>query len=316
MKGWRSSRRRSRARRAGGGVKHLITIADLTSDEAAGLVELAGKLKAKHAAGELERRCTGKVACLFFEKASLRTRLSFESAAAHVGASSIFIGPGSGRLGERETIADMARTSARYCDCLVLRTFSHEAIVEMAEHSSVPVINALSDKAHPCQALADMLTIKEKLGRLEGVKLAYVGDANNVAVSLAHAASRLGVHITVASPEGYGFDAEFVKEAGGSLRQTADAAEAVRDADVIYTDVWASMGQEAEREKRLRDFQGYQIDSKLVSAAPGGAIVMHCLPAHRGEEISDEVVESERSVVFDQAENRLHLARALFWELM
>jgi len=297
-------------------VKHLISIADLTSAEAAGLVDLAGELKARHAAGELEKRHDGKVVCLFFEKASLRTRLSFEAAATHLGASSIFVGPDAGRLGARETIADVARTSSRYCDALVLRTHSHEAIVEMAEHASVPVINALSDRAHPCQALADMLTIKEKLGRLDGVKLAYIGDANNVALSLAHAAARLGLHLTVAAPEGYRFDDSFVKAAGDSLVQLSDAAEAVKDADVIYTDVWTSMGQEDERDKRLREFQGFQVDSKLVATAPDRVIVMHCLPAHRGEEISDEVIESERSVVFDQAENRLHLARALFWELL
>jgi len=297
-------------------VKHLITIADLTSAEAAGLVDLAGELKTRHAAGELEKRHDGKVVCLFFEKASLRTRLSFEAAATHLGASSIFVGPDAGRLGARETIADVARTSSRYCDALVLRTHSHEAIVEMAEHASVPVINALSDRAHPCQALADMLTIKEKLGRLDGVKLAYIGDANNVALSLAHAAARLGLQLTVASPEGYRFGESFVKAAGDSLVQLGDAAEAVRDADVIYTDVWTSMGQEDERDKRLREFQGFQVDSKLVATAPDRVLVMHCLPAHRGEEISDEVIESDHSVVFDQAENRLHVARALFWELL
>ncbi len=297
-------------------MKHVITIADMTADEVLGALQLAADLKAKHSGGKLEPRLSGKTVCLFFEKPSLRTRLSFEAAAVQLGAGCIFIGPDAGRLGARESIPDMARTSARYCDAMVLRTFSHEAIVEMGSHSRVPVINALSDYAHPCQALADMLTLREHVGALDGVKLAYIGDANNVARSLAFAARKLGVTLAVASPEGYGFDDDFIADMDGTLVQTTDPAAVVKDAQAVYTDVWASMGQEDEREKRLKDFAGFQVDTKMLDAAAPGAILMHCLPAHRGEEVSDEAIESDRSVVFDQAENRMHLQRALLWELM
>jgi len=239
---------------------------------------------------------------------------------ADLGGHAIYLKPEDiGIIGQREPAKDMARVLSRYVDGLMARTFAHETIVELARYASVPVVNALSDWSHPCQAMADMLTIQEHGGRLEGLKLAYIGDGNNVARSLALACGKLGLAFVIASPPGYELDEASLTAANndaGSARQMTDPAEAVVEADIIYTDTWVSMGQEEEKQQRIRDFQGYQVNAELLAKAPARAKVMHCLPAYRGMEITDDVAESDRSIIFDQAENRLHFQRALLKELM
>lgn len=265
---------------------------------------------------------SGKRIALLFEKPSLRTKVSFTAAIQELGGRNISLSREEVGLGEREAIADVARVLARYVDGIVLRTFSQRAVQELARHADVPVVNALTDEEHPCQALADLLTIAEHKGAVEGMRIAYVGDGNNVALSLAQGATKLGAQVVVASPKGYEFSAaaaaaiaRAAKE-GGALRLVASPREAVRGADVVYTDVWTSMGQEAESRKRARAFRGYRIDAKLMALAKRDAIFMHDLPAHRGEEVTDEVIDGPQSVVFDQAENRLHAQRALLHLLL
>lgn len=281
------------------------------------LLDLAASHKADEGSYRYARVLQGKVVGLFFEKPSLRTRISFEVAVYQLGGQCLYMGPESGALGGREAVRDQARVVSRYLDALVLRTLRHETILEFAKYCNKPVINGLSDQFHPCQALGDMLTIREKHGRLTGLKLAYIGDANNVCRSLAHACVKCGVQMVVASPQGYELSDSFLKSLSPSdlVTQRCDPVDAVKDADVIYTDVWTSMGQEGEAEKRKQAFQGYQVNAELIEKAPK-AIIMHCLPAHRGEEITDQVVDAPRSVVYDQAENRLHVQRALFCRLM
>jgi ornithine carbamoyltransferase len=258
---------------------------------------------------------------MLFEKPSLRTRISFEVAMTHLGGYAIYVKPEDiGGLGKRELIKDIARVLSRYVDGIMARTFEHSTITELAEFATVPVINALTDRLHPCQAMADVLTIQEHCGELEGIKIAFIGDGNNVARSLAFACAKLGMKMVIASPAGYELDAESVKMAnqisGKSVSQTNDPADAVADANIIYTDTWVSMGQEDEKKKRCADFAGFEVNAKLLKAAPANAKIMHCLPAYRGFEISDEVVESPNSIIFDQAENRLHFQRALLKKLM
>jgi len=289
--------------------KDLISLDTMSASEILAIVDLAARQKADPNIYRFARMFSGRIVGLFFEKSSLRTRLSFEAASYQLGGQCIYMGPECGRIGERESIKDLAKVSSRYMDILVLRTYKHETIVEMARHASKPVINGLSDTQHPCQALGDVLTIREKMGRIEGVKVAFIGDCNNVCRSLAHAIPKLGGKLTVASPPGYGFSAAFVKSSGISLLN--DPVEAVKDADVVYTDVWTSMGQENEAAKRRATFQPYTISPELLSHAPGKCWVMHCLPAHRGDEITDAVIDGPQSVVYDQAENRLHVQRAL-----
>jgi ornithine carbamoyltransferase len=238
-----------------------------------------------------------------------------------LGGSSIFIRPEDvGGIGKREPIKDMARVLSRYVDGIMARTFEHNTVVELAKFATVPVINALTDLSHPCQAMADVLTIKEHLGRLEGVKIAYVGDGNNVARSLAFAAAKLGMKMVVASPKGYELDWGTIEKTNSikadSVSITNDPVKAVAGADVVYTDTWVSMGQENEKQKRIRDFKGFQVNTELLKSAPANAKIMHCLPAYRGCEITDEVVESPNSIIFDQSENRLHFQRALVKKLM
>jgi ornithine carbamoyltransferase len=296
------------------GKKHdFITFDGMTGPDILAILDLASQQKASPEIFRHAPIMKNLVAGLFFEKASLRTRLSFETAVYQLGGQCIYMGPECGRIGEREAIKDLAKVSARYMDVLILRTYKHETIVEMARHSNKPVINGLSDGHHPCQALGDLLTIREKLGRLAGVKVAFVGDCNNVCRSLAQALSRVGGALNVASPRGYGFTDAFAKSTG--LTMFTDPLEAVRDADVVYTDVWASMGQENEAAKRRAIFQPYQVNPELLGHAPK-AIVMHCLPAHRGDEITDAAVDGPQSVVYDQAENRLHAQRALVCSLL
>lgn len=294
--------------------KDLLSIADLTPQELHLVLETAAAMKREGWGPTL----TGKSLALLFEKPSLRTRVSFEVAMRQLGGYSLYLSPAEVGLGQREPVADVARVLGRYVDAIAARTFAHATVEDLAQWSDVPVINALSDHEHPCQALADLLTIQEERGDLRGLRLAFVGDGNNVARSLALAAAMTGIHFVIASPPGYGLPPSLLQQAealasqgNGHVICLEDPQEAVRGAQVVYTDVWASMGQEAEQEERRRAFRGYQVNTHLLSLAAPDAIVMHDLPAHRGEEITHEVIEGAQSVVFRQAENRLHAQRAL-----
>ncbi|MGH9776927.1 MAG: ornithine carbamoyltransferase [Candidatus Acidiferrales bacterium] len=294
----------------------LLSIADLTPADVGGIFDLAALVKARPA--EFARSLSGKQLVLIFEKPSLRTRVTFEVGITSLGGRSLFIDQTASRLGARESIADIARNLERWVDGIVLRTFAHETVTEMAAHASIPVINGLSEREHPCQALADYFTLQERLGDLKPLKLAFVGDGNNVAHSLLLTAARLGSRIAVATPPGYEPDAEIVQEAstlaaqtGGKVELTYDAEEAVAGADAVYTDVWASMGQEGEAGERRGIFAPYQVNEELMARAAPHAVFLHCLPAHRGEEVTNAVMDSSRSAVFDQAENRLHVQKAI-----
>jgi ornithine carbamoyltransferase len=298
--------------------KHLISLADLAPVEIQEILDVAAGLKAEVKAGHQRPLLAGKVLALLFQKPSLRTRVSFDVGMGQLGGRAIYLSPDEVGLGARESVPDVARVLSRFVDIVVARTFAHHDVVDLATYGSVPVVNGLSDFSHPCQALADFLTIREKLGRLAGVNLAYVGDGNNVANSLLFGGSKLGVNLAIASPAGYepmpevvGQAREAARASGSQVVITHEPAEAVRGADVVYTDVWTSMGQEAEAEQRRRAFHGYQVDGRLLSMASPDAIVLHDLPAHRGEEITDEVMDGPQSAVFDQAENRLHAQKAV-----
>jgi ornithine carbamoyltransferase len=297
-------------------MRHFLDLLDLTADEINSLLDEAGRLKAAALAGDRPPLLAGRVLGMLFEKPSLRTRASFQTAMAQLGGSAIFLPGNETGLGSRESVPDFARTLSEYVDAMVLRTFRHQTIETYAAHSSVPVINGLSDYAHPCQALGDLLTMREVFHDLRGRTLVFVGDGNNVARSLALACGKLGARFILASPEGYGFDESFLQTyrrqvPKGELLQNGEPAHAVAKADVIYTDVWASMGQEAEREERLRRFASYQVNAALMKLAPPHARVMHCLPAHRDEEVTSDVLDGERSIVFQQAGNRMHAQKAL-----
>jgi len=298
-----------------------LSINDCSTKELNELLDLSASLKKLYKSGKRDLCLAGKVLAMLFEKPSLRTRISFHVAMTDLGGSAIYVKPEDiGGIGKREPIKDMARVLSRYVDGIMARTFEHRVVVELAEFATVPVINALTDWSHPCQAMADVLTIKEHLGRLKGVKVVYVGDGNNVARSLAFAAAKLGLKLVVASPKGYELDKETIKIANRisacSVEQVNDPKRAVGGADIIYTDTWVSMGQESEKKKRIKDFKGFHVDAKLVKLAGSGVKVMHCLPAYRGLEITDEVVESKNSIIFDQSENRLHFQRALLKKLL
>jgi len=301
-------------------MKDFICINDCSIDELNELLELGAGLKQQDKAGTLKRTLDGKAVAIVFEKASLRTRVSFEVAIANLGGLAVYLKPEDiGILGEREPIKDIARVLSRYVNGIIARTFAHDSLIELAKFSTVPVINALSDFTHPCEAMSDMLTIKEHLGRLEGARLAFIGDGNNVARSLAFASAKFAMKMTIASPEGYELDDKSIKTANStseqSVTQVRQPREAVKGADVIYTDTWISMGQEAEQQKRIEAFKSYQVNSELLKLAPD-AKIMHCLPAHRGYEITDEIAESTNSVIFDQSENRLHFQKALLQKLL
>ena len=294
--------------------RDLLSIGDLSADEVLAVVDTALRLKN----GESAPILRGKTLALVFEKPSLRTRVSFEVAMRQLGGHCLYLSPPEVGLGEREPAADVARVLSRYVDAIAARTFNHESVEELARYADVPVINALSDGEHPCQALADLLTIREKKGRWRGVSLAFIGDGNNVARSLMLGAAMLGMDFRVASPRDYCLAPDLVAgagavaaAAGGSVASLESPSDAVRGADVVYTDVWASMGQEHEAAQRLEAFAGYQVDIALMTEAAPDAIFMHDLPAHRGEEVTDEVIEGPQSVVFDQAENRLHAQKAV-----
>lgn len=293
--------------------RDFLTLWDLSSDEIGYIIKRASELKA----GADASKCPliGRSIGLIFEKASTRTRVSFETGIYQLGGQAIYLSSREIQLGRGETIEDTARTLSRYLDAIVIRTFEHERIEQFARSATVPVINALTDLHHPCQALGDLLTIQEKKGKLKGVHLAYVGDGNNVANSLIEAASRMQLDLTLACPEGYEPDAEVLErardEAQSEVLILRDPREAAGRADAVYTDVWVSMGQEGESDARKKKFKNYQVNDALLGCAKKDAIVMHCLPAHRGEEITDEVIDGPLSVVFDQAENRLHAQKAL-----
>ena len=294
--------------------RHLISVADLSPRDVERVVDVA--LQTKN--GQTVSILGGKTLALLFEKPSLRTRVSFDVAMQQLGGHALYLSPAEVGLGEREPVADVARVLSRYVDAIAARTFKHETVEELARWADVPVINALSDGEHPCQALADLLTIYEKKDRWRGLVLAFVGDGNNVARSLMLGSAMVGMEFRIASPQGYCVSRALVDKAE-SLAAASGAAvvcvespqEAVRGADVVYTDVWASMGQEKEQVERRRAFSGYQVNAELLALASPDAIVMHDLPAHRGEEIADEVIEGPQSVVFDQAENRLHAQKAV-----
>jgi len=294
-------------------MRDLLTLDTVSAAEIVTILDLATKQKADPSTYRNNQILQGKTVGLFFEKASLRTRLSFETAVCQLGGNCIYMGPDCGRIGEREAIVDLAKVSSRYLAAFVLRTFKDETVVEMARHATKPVINGLSDKQHPCQALGDLLTIREKRGRLNGLKVAFIGDSNNVCRSLAHALPKVGAQLVVSSPHGYTFTPAFVKSTGISL--VSDPVEAIKDADVVYTDTWTSMGQENEAHKRRATFQAYQVNAQMMAHAPKG-VFMHCLPAHRGDEVDDTVMDGPQSVVIDQAENRLHVQRALLTLLL
>jgi ornithine carbamoyltransferase len=297
-------------------MRHFLNIHSQDRDTLLHLLREAARLKAALARGDVISTLRQKIVALAFEKPSLRTRVSFEAGVAQLGGASLFL-PGSEiGLGVRETLADFARNMSLYVNALVLRVFSQATVEGVAHTATIPVINGLSDQSHPCQALADLLTIQEWFGEVAGKTVAFVGDGNNVARSLAIACGKLGGRVILARPDGYGFDADFAakyrQHVGGKLpEETADAIAAVAHADVVYTDVWTSMGQETEREKRLKQFAPYQVNAALLGRAPKHVKVLHCLPAHRGEEITDDVIESPASLVFQQAGNRLHAQKAV-----
>jgi ornithine carbamoyltransferase len=302
-------------------MKDFLCIKDCSTEQLVELLEESRKLKSLYASGGNDLCLSGKSLAMLFEKPSLRTRMSFQVAMTDLGGSAIYVKPEDiGGIGKREPVKDMARVLSRYVDGIMARTFEHNTVTELAEFATVPVINALTDWSHPCQAMADALTIQEHVGRLEGAKIAYVGDGNNVARSLAFAGAKLGMKMVVAAPAGYELDAEAIRTANqisaDSVVQTNKPAEAVADAHVIYTDTWVSMGQEDEKQKRRADFAGFQVNAELVKLAPADVKIMHCLPAYRDYEITDEVAESNNSIIFDQSENRLHFQRALLKKLM
>jgi len=296
-------------------MRHLLTLADLTAAEIERIFSITEDLKSKYEGGLREPLLPGRIMALLFEKPSLRTRVSFEACMAHLGGSAMFLGSEAG-FGRRESLADFARVLGQYADVVVVRAGRHQTVVDMAEHCTCSVINGLTDFSHPCQAMADLFTIRELVGKLKGHTLAWIGDANNVARSLAVGCGRLGMRLAMATPEKYQFDEKslaWIKRQAPSLDLlvTTDPTQAVRDAVAIYTDVWASMGQESQREERRREFAAYQVDAKLMAHAQRGAFFMHCLPAHRGEEVADEVIDGPQSVVIQQAANRMHVQKGI-----
>ncbi|UCG59371.1 MAG: ornithine carbamoyltransferase [Phycisphaerales bacterium] len=302
-------------------MKDFLCIHDCSAEQLRDLLDESSSLKKLYKSGQRDLCLAGKTLAMLFEKPSLRTRISFQVAMTDLGGSPIYVKPEDiGGIGKREPIKDMARVLSRYVDGIMARTFEHSSVTELAQFATVPVINALTDWSHPCQAMADVLTIAEHVGRIEGAKIAFVGDGNNVARSLAFASAKLGMKMVVASPPGYELDTESIEMANGvtpdSVRRTGDPKAAVSDANIVYTDTWVSMGQEDEKQKRRADFAGFEVNAELVAAAPADVKIMHCLPAYRGFEISDEVAESENSIMFDQAENRLHFQRALLKKLL
>ncbi len=300
--------------------KDFISIADYTREELEAIFELTKELKEKTKRGEKHHLCLGKTMAMIFAKPSARTRVSFETGMYQLGGYALYLSPNDIGIGKREAVKDIARVLSRYNDIIMARLFDHAHMLELAEYASVPVINGLTDYNHPCQIMADIYTILEKRGHLEDLKITYIGDGNNVANSWVNLASKLPMHLVICSPSGFEPDAETLTRAHDAGISTIeiihDPEVAVKDADVIYTDVWASMGQEAEAEERRKIFMPYQVNAKLMSLARKDALVMHCLPAHRGEEITDEVLDGPQSIVFDEAENRMHVQKAIIVKLL
>lgn len=303
--------------------RDFLGLIDYKPEEIRYLLDLAIELKRKQRAGEVYQPLKGKTLGMIFEKSSTRTRVSFEVGMYQLGGHALFLSRNDIQMGRGETIRDTAMTMSRYLDGIIIRTFGHRNVVELARGATIPVINALSDQSHPCQALADYQTVLEMKGKLEGLKIAYVGDGNNMAHSLMMGASKLGMHFASASPEGYEPDKEIVKiskevagETGSRIDILRDPREAVENADIIYTDVWASMGFEEEQKEREKAFAKYQVNEELVKSAKADYLFMHCLPAHRGEEVSEGIIDGKHSVVFDEAENRLHAQKAIMAAIM
>jgi ornithine carbamoyltransferase len=303
--------------------RDFLTLDDVTRPEIESLLQSAAQLKDYLKRGVPHRFLEGRTLGMIFKKPSSRTRVSFEIGMFQLGGLALFLNDHDLGLGVRESVADIGRLFSRYLDGIVIRTFTHSEVEELAQYATVPVINGLTDQHHPCQILADLLTIREKFGRCAGVKVAWVGDGNNVANSWLQGAAKMGMHLSLACPKGYWPAADMIgktqEEAaanGGSIEMLEDPVQAVKEADVIYTDVWVSMGQEAERRWRLEVFQAYQVNQALLDAAKPTTLVMHCLPAHRGEEITADVIDGPRSIVFDHAENRLHTQKAILHFLL
>jgi len=299
-------------------MRHFLHLTDYTPQELQYLLDLAVRLKRDWRRGGNRPLLKGQVLGMVFQKPSLRTRVSFDMAMRHLGGDALYLSPNEIGLGGRESVADVARVLSGYVQAIMARTFSHQHILDLAQYASVPVVNGLSDYNHPCQALADALTIQEHKGPLKGLNITFVGDGNNVAVSLLHLCAKLGANFTLAAPDGYDMDPQAVDlgrqiavDSGSALLFVRDPHEAVTGADVVYTDTWTSMGQESETERRRLVFPPYQVNDQLLSGAAPGALVMHCLPAHRNEEITDAVMDGPQSVVFPQAENRLHAQKAV-----
>jgi ornithine carbamoyltransferase len=302
-------------------MKHFLTLLDLDADQLRSLLQDAAQMKSAHLRGDRPPLLAGRVLGMIFEKPSLRTRVSFEAAMTHLGGSSIFLSSPDGAMGVREPVADFARTMSQFVDVVAIRTFQHKILEEFARYANCPVINALSDSAHPCQVIADLLTVQEVCGEINGKTLVFVGDGNNVARDLALGCGLLGARFILASPEGYRFEKTFVETfnshcRAGELVINGDPAHAVDKADIIYTDVWTSMGQESEREERLQRFKGFQVNGELMAKAPRHTRFMHCLPAHRGEEVTPDVIDGDQSVAFQQAGNRMHAQKALLKKLL
>lgn len=298
--------------------KSLISINDLSVEEIYQIFELSKNLKEKKLTGEPHKVLEGKTLGMIFAKPSTRTRISFETGIYHLGGIGMYFGPNDLQLGKSENVSDTAQVLSRYLDGIMIRTFSHQDVMDLAKYGSIPVINGLTDLLHPCQVLTDLFTILEKRRTLQGLKLAYLGDGNNMAHSLLHGCSKVGMDIAIASPSGYTPQKEIVDNAnanakymGSKVEILEDPNEVVKDADIVYTDVWASMGQESEAQERRTHFEKYQVNPELVKGAKDDYLFMHCLPAHRGDEVVNEVADSKNSVIFDEAENRLHVQKAI-----
>ena len=298
--------------------KDLLSIHDLSLEEVNEIFEVSKTLKQKQMMGEPHKVLEGKTLGMIFTKPSTRTRVSFETGIYQLGGIGMYFGPNDLQLGRSESISDTAKVLSRYLNGIMIRTFAHKDVIDLAEGASIPVINGLTDLLHPCQVLADLFTILEKKEKLRGLKLSYIGDGNNMAHSLLNGCSKVGMHISIASPSGYKPNAEIIKNAkknakhmGSKVKILDDPFAAVKNADIIYTDVWASMGQEAEATERRKKFMRYQVNPKLVKSAKDDYLFMHCLPAHRGEEVVNEVADSPNSIIFDEAENRLHVQKAI-----
>jgi ornithine carbamoyltransferase len=300
-------------------MKHLLSMLDLTHDDIIHLLDKAEELKERRQRGKTIEELKHKTLTLLFEKSSTRTRISFQVAMSELGGHSIYLNPADTQLNRGESIADTAKVISRYAHVIAARVNRHQTLIELAENSTIPVINALSDLEHPCQLLADLMTIREYKGHLRGLTLTWIGDGNNVCNSAIIACALTGIHINIATPKGYEPDQNYItqaRELGGSITLTNNPTDAATDADILYTDVWVSMGDEAQTQQRLCDLQPYQINQQLLEYARHDATILHCLPAHRGQEITSEVVEGPQSAIFDQAENRLHTQKALLLKIL